>query len=57
MDVILSDLWGDSTGDIDIDCLTQVRLNMIAINFSLKILKPGGSLLMRSLRGAFEPEH
>ena len=57
VDVILSDLWSDTLNDTDIDCLNQVLLNNHAIDFSLRILRPGGTLLMRSLRGAFEADH
>jgi hypothetical protein len=54
---ILSDLDFKKENDIDLDCLSMIKQNHVAIDLSLKMLKPGGIMLMKALKGYFEPNN
>ena len=43
-------------GDRFMDHCESIRLNKEIINFCEKILMPGGTLLMKVIRGPYEPE-
>jgi 23S rRNA U2552 (ribose-2'-O)-methylase RlmE/FtsJ len=55
VDVVLADLSVDRTKDNDMDCINQLKVNRSALHIAMKMLKPGGTMLMRTLKGANEP--
>lgn len=57
VDVILSDMSGNHSGDRDIDCTMMAGLNLDALVVAKHTLKKGGIVLMKMLNGYDEPEH
>lgn len=54
-DVVLSDIAPDITGDRAYDSFHVSRLNNHAISAAGRLLRPGGSLLMKTFQGSEEP--
>ena len=57
VDVILSDLSGDLLEDRDMDCGIVAGLNLDAMRVAKRLLKPGGTLIMKMLMGFNEADH
>ena len=55
-DVIMSDMAANTTGNKDIDHLRTSALVEEAFNFSLKVLKHGGSFIAKVFQGGTEPK-
>lgn len=53
-DVVLSDIAPEITGDSDYDSFHITRLNNHAISVAGRLLRPGGSLLMKTFQGPNE---
>ena len=51
LDVVLSDMAADTTGNKSLDCIRTNQLCIEIINFSLKILKPQGVLVSKLFMG------
>ena len=51
LDVILSDMAADTTGNKSLDCIRTNQLCADVIKFSSKILKPGGVLVSKLFMG------
>ena len=54
--MVTSDAVPDFIGDRFVDHMNAVRLNQVIIKFCEKTLMPGGSLLMKIIRGPAEKE-
>ena len=54
VNVIVSDLSPEYTGEFDIDHIKMVHLNFLALRIAENSLKNGGILLMKSLLGTNE---
>lgn len=54
-DVVMSDMAANTTGNRDIDHLRTSALVEEAFNFSLNILKTGGSFIAKVFQGGTEP--
>ena len=57
VDVLLSDMSGNLTGDRDIDCSIVSNLNLDALALAKRLLKPGGTVLLKVRAGFSEPDH
>ena len=51
LDVIISDMAADTTGNKSLDCIRTNQLCSEIINFSIKILKPNGVLVSKLFMG------
>ena len=51
IDVIISDMAADTTGNKDLDCIRTNQLCAQVIDFSSKILKPNGILVSKIFMG------
>lgn len=57
VDLLLSDMSGNHSGDKDVDCNMMTGLNLDALYVAKHTLKKGGNVLMKMLYGPDEPEH
>lgn len=55
-DVVMSDMAANTTGNKDIDHIRTSALVEEAFNFSLKVLKEGGSFIAKVFQGGTEPQ-
>jgi len=55
-DVVMSDMAAPTTGHRKTDHLRTMHLVEVALDFALKVLKPGGTFLSKSFRGGTESE-
>lgn len=55
-DVVMSDMAANTTGNKDIDHIRTANLVEEAFNFSLKILKEGGTFIAKVFQGGTEPK-
>lgn len=53
-DIVLSDMAAPTTGHRKTDHLRTMHLVEVALDFSLNVLKPGGSFLSKTFRGGTE---
>ena len=51
LDVVLSDMAADTTGNKSLDCIRTNQLCSDVINFSSEILKPNGVLVSKLFMG------
>ncbi|KRX04341.1 hypothetical protein PPERSA_03581 [Pseudocohnilembus persalinus] len=56
LDIIMSDMAPNFSGDLDLDHHNITQLNNICLSISKQNLKPGGTLLMKTLQGHHEQE-
>ena len=55
-DVVMSDMAANTTGNKDVDHIRTSALVEEAFNFSLKVLKDGGSFIAKVFQGGTEPQ-
>lgn len=55
--LIVSDLSPNHSGNTDLDCLEIIDLNNMVIDLAKKLILNGGSVVMKMLMGEFEQDH
>jgi len=55
--LIVSDLSPNHSGNTDLDCLEIIDLNNLVIDLAKKVILNGGNVVMKMLMGEFEDDH
>lgn len=57
VNLIVSDMSPNHSGNNDLDCLEIIELNMHAVELAKQVMLEGGNVVMKMLMGEFEQEH